>query len=227
MKKSFVAAALLAGLVGPASAATLIDFTKDNAETGSVFGIQWDVTAEGGSLSNAVHGNRTGCGTTYVCAAVSGGFDVGFGVDAPGNADNFEEIDKGVEAVIVTFKEAVRVLGFAGLLSYIAKPGDKGEDVQLEYSMDGENWTVAGVAPGLAPVGTNFDTVGLASFTLIKAITAKAFRFKSVGLADDRTVNGTAGALTVAAVPVPASLPLLLAGIGALGWVARRKRKAA
>lgn len=32
---------------------------------------------------------------------------------------------------------------------------------------------------------------------------------------------------TVAAVPVPAALPLLLAGIGGLGFMARRKRKAA
>ncbi|GIT86772.1 hypothetical protein ROBYS_17880 [Roseobacter sp. OBYS 0001] len=32
---------------------------------------------------------------------------------------------------------------------------------------------------------------------------------------------------TISAVPVPAALPLLLAGIGGLGFMARRKRKAA
>jgi opacity protein-like surface antigen len=228
MKKSLVAAALAAALAGPASAATVIDFTKDNAESGFVAGIKWEVTAENGTLVNARHKNGKGC-APYACtftAQEGDDYDVGFGVSGA----NREEIDFGLEkaeAVVVTFKEAVRVFGFAGLLAYVANGGTNGEDVQLEYSNDGVNWGVAGVAKGVAPVGKDFDTVGLASLSFVKAITAKAFRFKAVGSADDKTINVTAGALIVAPVPVPASLPLLLAGLGALGWAARRKRKSA
>jgi hypothetical protein len=234
MKKSFVAAALLAGLVGPASAATTtLDFTKDNALFGFVSGIRWDVTAENGALVNARHWNSNGC-APLVCKFTdqSGDdYDVGFGVNGGRNG---EEIDSGLEraeAVVVTFTEAVRVFGFAGLLAYVTTRGSNGEDVQLEYSNDGKNWAVAGVAKGVAPIGNGFDTVGLASLSFAKAIKGKAFRFKAIGAADGTSpsadINVTAGALTVAPVPVPASLPLLLAGLGALGWAARRKRKAA
>jgi hypothetical protein len=48
-----------------------------------------------------------------------------------------------------------------------------------------------------------------------------AFSFGGVELASTKmTVN-------VAPIPVPAALPLLLAGLGGLGLAARRKRKAA
>jgi PEP-CTERM motif len=226
MKIGFVAAALVAGLIGPASAATVIDFTNDNAITGFVDGIKWDVTAQNGTLVNARHKNGNGC-APYACtftAQDGDDYDVGFGVSGL----NGNEIDFGMEkaeAVVVTFKEAVRVFGFAGLLAYVTNGKQNGEDVQLEFSKDGVNWAVAGVAKGVAPVGNSFDTVGLASLSFAKGITAKMFRFKAIGAADGGDINVTAGALTVAAVPVPASLPLLLAGIGALGFVARRKQR--
>lgn len=39
--------------------------------------------------------------------------------------------------------------------------------------------------------------------------------------------SGAIGQFGFAAIPVPASLPLLLTGLGAVAWVARRRRKAA
>ncbi|MEM7710273.1 MAG: VPLPA-CTERM sorting domain-containing protein [Pseudomonadota bacterium] len=58
-----------------------------------------------------------------------------------------------------------------------------------------------------------FSTAGL--FDNVRDLT---FTFAGSGAIDD---------IQVSAVPVPASLPLLLAGLGGLGWAARRRRKAA
>jgi hypothetical protein len=226
MMKSFVAAAFVAGLVGPASAATVIDFTADNAITGNVGGVQWDVTAEGGNLVQATHGNNNDC-APYACAGAPGSYDVGFGISSGPNGN---EIDVGSEAVIVTFKSVVKILGFAGMLAYIdPATNEEGgyESVQLEYSVGGGAWVVAGIADAVE-FGSPFDTVGLAFLDNL-SIFADAVKFTAtgVGTGDDGTLNVTAAALTVAPIPVPASFPLLLAGIGALGFAARRKRKSA
>jgi len=226
MKKSFVAAAVMAGMIGPASAATL-DFTADNERDGITFdGISWEVTSEGGALVDAGHFNDNGCGP-YACFEdgdpANRPFDVGFGVRGANN----NEIDFGSEAVIVTFGSLVKITGFAGMLAYMGQQG--AEAVQLEYSKNfGATWLGAGdyVATSDVEIGENFDTVGLA-FLGGLALYANAVRFKAVGSADDNTINVTAAALHIAPVPVPASLPLLLAGIGALGYAARRKRKSA
>ena len=225
MKTSFVAAALLAGLVGPASAATVLDFTANDFRSGSVGTVGWTVTGDpvAGDLRDAVHGNRNNCGP-YACVSTTGGFDVGFGIRGGGN-DN--EIDP-FEAVIVRFDEIVNITGFAGMLAYFARSAPENfESVRLEYKVGAGPWQLGGVADAVEP-GTPFDTVGLAKSKKLW-FRADAVRFTSggQGTADDRSFNVTAAALTVAPVPVPASLPLLLAGIGALGWAARRKRKAA
>jgi hypothetical protein len=224
MRKTFVAAALLAGMVGPASAATVIDFTANDLTTDTFNGITWTVTSGTAALlENARHGNDVNCGI-YAC---NGGgadddeppFDVGFGIIG----FNSNEIDL-QESVIVTFSTFVRITGFAGMLAYLGK--ETGEAVQLDY-WDGTGWSLLDVAESTEPgVSAGFDTVGLAEKLGLDQIT-KAVRFTATGTSDDSDINVTAAALHVAPVPVPASLPLLLAGIGALGFAARRKRKAA
>ena len=220
MRNSFLAAALLAGFVGPASAAT-IDFTANNSRSGTtVDGVEWQVLNDG--LTDSVHWNKNNCGE-YACAATNGGFDVGFGILGANN----NEIDPR-EAVIVTFNGLVRILGFAGMLTYFDRGASENfETVKLEYKIGDGPWLVAGLADAVE-AGTPFDTVGLVVNKGLW-ILADAVRFTSTGkgTADDNSFNVTAAALHVAPVPVPASLPLLLAGIGALGWAARRKRKAA
>jgi hypothetical protein len=74
--------------------------------------------------------------------------------------------------------------------------------------------------------GTNFDTVGLAFLTGL-SLFADTVRFRAggIGTSDDGSFNVTAAGLEV--VPVPAALPLLLAGMGALGVASRRKKRKA
>jgi hypothetical protein len=231
MRKTVALVALAAGLAGPASAATVLDFTTDNATSGTVEGVGYNITAQSGGLVNAVHWNDSNCGI-YACDSVSGGFDVGFGISGGANGN---EIDAGIEAVVVTFNSLVKIVGFAGMLTYFDDVVGNDEQisteaVQLEYSVNGGlNWLGLGDYIAYAEESGNpFDTVGLAFLDNLSII-ANAVRFTATGIGngDDGTLNVTAAALTVAPVPVPASFPLLLAGIGALGFAARRKRKAA
>jgi opacity protein-like surface antigen len=265
MKKSLVAAALAAALVGPASAATVLDFTSrgesgigpDNL-SGTKDGIGYEITAATkltngtlpGTVTNSTHKTNLGCTRpdwVFACAAVGNRFDVGLGIDRPGS-DNSNEVDGSIRAeeyVQVKFNSLVRILGFAGMLAYKDSPVTEGgnknrkpggtETVRLGYSIDGVNFTWIDALPlnddnDPGTVGDNlFNTVGLAYLKGLTTVQARYVRFTAGGVApfDDGNANITAAGLIVAPVPVPASLPLLLAGLGALGWAARRKRKSA
>lgn len=51
--------------------------------------------------------------------------------------------------------------------------------------------------------------------------------YSITGIVTDSPFGAGAGAFQVSAVPVPAALPLLVTGLAGLGFLARRKRKAA
>lgn len=253
MNKSFVAAALLMGMVGPVSAATVLDFTTKAIGTANVQGtalpgIGYKITGSG-KLTDATHKTDLGCtgaGWDFDCYGKNDKkpFDVGFGVDADKINDNANEIDgmikkdgkiKKNEWVQVTFDSLVRIVGFAGMLAYNDSQNTGGtETVVLQYSTDGFK-TFGSIAAKATnddndpwTFGDNkFDTAGLAFLDGLKNIKATAVRFTAGGVYpfDDGNANITAAGLKVAAVPVPASFPLLLAGIGALGFAARRKQR--
>lgn len=245
--KGFVAAALAAGLVGPASAATVLDFTKDDAISGTVGTVSYDVSATDATndplrvLSNSRHDVDLGCegtGWNFDCRSVGGKYDVGFGVVGrnPSEIDATNPQITPLEYVQVTFDGLVKILGFAGMLAYNgSQPGEGTEKVVLEYSADGGvSWAMVDVLAfndDNDPTNSgndNFDTVGLA-WLKTGPLLANVVRFTAGGRSpfDDTTANVTAAGLLVAPVPVPASLPLLVAGLGALGFMARRKRKSA
>jgi len=222
-----------------ASAATL-DFTANNDVSGNILGTTWSVsTRVGDSLTNSTHKNNDGCtgqGWDFACAGGNGSYDVGFG--ANGNGTNNNEIDGQLdnedEFVEVTFGETLRVLGFAGMLTYDEEdpvPEENREQVKLEYRVGNGAWQHV-LAEPLFEIdedpnsGGNFDTVGLA-FKDGLSLFADTVRFRAtgVGTSDDDSFNVTAAGLKVAPVPVPAAFPLLLAGLGALGFAARRKKR--
>jgi hypothetical protein len=244
MRKTVALAALLAGLVGPASATTVLDFTADDAVGGSAGGTTYTVSAIGGTLVNTTHWNDNNC-VGFDCRSVGSRFDVGFGVDGPASPplENPSEVDATVAAteyVMVKFDAFVKILGFAGMLTYNdSKSVENTETVMLEYSLDGgETWLGTNLyqAPALNDdndeddIGDNqFGTVGLAVYTFLPGfeVIANAVRFTAngTGTFDNGNTDITVAGLTVAPVPVPASLPLLLAGLGALGFAARRKQR--
>ena len=72
----------------------------------------------------------------------------------------------------------------------------------------------------------------LGSYLLSVSIGLGTFNPNNIGYVDNVEISGTLADATydfeaVTPVPVPAALPLLLAGLGGLGLAARRKRKAA
>lgn len=220
-------------MAGPVSAATVLDFTTGAIGTGNLVGTaggtNYTISGVGGALVDATHTNTVGCASTGSSWGTFACNDVGFGVFG---GTNNNEIEGGLQAaseyVMVKFDSFVKILGFAGMLTYINEGDDGGnsETVILEYSNDGgSSWFDYDEAvANYNTAGGTFDTVGLAFLENLSVI-ANAVRFTAGGDGDDIDTNVTAAGLIVAAVPVPASFPLLLAGIGALGFAARRKRR--
>lgn len=242
MKSKFIAVAIAAGLASPAAASTFLDFTSSSIDTpgslaGFVEGVGYTISSGGGALTNATHWNNIGCAAAFgfACSASGNSYDVGFGVQG-GNNNEVDGI-AGNEYVQVLFNSLVNITGFAGMLTYddSVDPISNTEQAELLYSSDGgTTWSsLLGITQNTdADIGgTNntFGTVGL-SYLDGFSVQANVVRFKAQGTGtfDDGNANITAAGLEVAAVPVPAALPLLLAGVGAFGWAARRKnRKAA
>lgn len=261
MKKRLVVAALLAACASPAAAVTVLDFTSSaintNASGDPVIGSGYTISGSA-ALTNATHKNNVGCtgsaGGNFACSQTSptsGVYDVGFGVKGLNN----NEVDgvRANEYVQVAFGGLVKVLGFAGMLTYDDSqttyqsacamrttngcyPTRGTETVILQYSTDGLTWgslTANALnddndnATNTGTGNNKFDTVGLA-FWQGPAVSARYVRFTAGGVYpyDDYNTNITAAGLTIAAVPVPAALPLLVAGLGALGMVGARRKRA-
>jgi len=230
MSRTIVIAALCAALVGPASASTVLDFTSGAIGTGNLSGqaagTSYSISGSG-KLTNSMHKTNAGCtlaGWNFACSKTGTKYDVGLGVAGT----NGNEIDP-TEWVQVKFDSLVRVLGFAGMLGYNDSTSPGTETVILQYSANGGSTWGSVFASALDDDNNNqFSTVGLA-FIRDLSITANVVRFTASGKKpyDDGNANVTAAGLKIAAVPVPASLPLLIAGIGALVIAGRRKGRMA
>jgi hypothetical protein len=191
------AAALSAAIATGASAAT-VEFGSNTFDNGWASWIRYDDSANRGTLNDRDNpANALG-------SDASSFFEIGFGSQVElkfGSAftspGTLIEVTNGSTA---NWPESVDI--------YVGNDGDAGS-----FNFVGSMSNASAQNPGGAFTfaGGPFDTVRL--------IDTSSFPATGSGGWDIAAVR-------VAAVPLPAALPLLAAGLGAFGFVARRKRRA-
>lgn len=194
-------------LLGAPVAAGTIDFegfsAGDNVTSVSVAGATASVSATGGIDQAWVFDTDNPTGGDFDLAAPF--LDSGA---TPGNVLIIQENDDGVPddagaggTITFVFDRAVRFLGF---------------DAFDDFGID-----VSGSEAGQVFTATNGRDRGDATFGGFDWVTTSlTFDFNGTG------PGGRSGAidnLQIAAIPVPAGLPLLALGLGLLGWAGRRR----
>jgi len=94
---------------------------------------------------------------------------------------------------------------------FILDGGDNGDGTKLLL----DNVLVAGVPNGFGGGDNQYEVFDFGDNAFAQSLTV------------DFAGSGAVGQFGFSIVPVPASLPLLLTGLGAFAWVARRRRKTA
>lgn len=140
----------------------------------------------------------------------SAGFDASFGVQVAGIQNQY------------TMEQSITGAGGLYTLSWYdaGRWGDEGQMYQVNFG-----GSTIGTFSVNAGQGWSFN-----SFTFTAAAGAQQLAFVGVGSQADGTVFldkiSLTGGAAVSPVPEPESLAMMLAGLGALGGVARRQRKA-
>lgn len=225
-KITAIAAAVVAGGIGAAPAAT-IDYTAAATGTsGSIAGTSWTMTSNVGTLNNSQKFDGQDSLPSLASTGLAfqrDGYGVRSAIDNVKNDDEITTVRGGMEAITITFAKAVKLTGVSFLDLFLPATGATiGEVGHIELS-DGTTLAVPGT--DLANSATS-KRAGYASLDVAGLIT-KSIKIY-IGLTNDRQgfADGALASVSVAPVPVPAAGLLLLGGVGGLAAV-RRKRKTA
>ncbi|HXI87922.1 MAG TPA: VPLPA-CTERM sorting domain-containing protein [Parvularculaceae bacterium] len=209
MRNLLVAVAAVGALAfaGAANAA-LLDFTDSSTPlSGTIDGVHYDVSATGGAITNSQAQDGNTCGTTDLACEVDG-----LGV----NDDEVSDMIKTGESITIDFGQKVAITGIALLDLFQSYNGIE----EAVITWDGGSFSIFGSEI------VNSGASGLA--TWIGSIITTSITFTASNIFGDDGINDFAvAALRVEAVPLPAALPLFLAGLAGLGFARGRKRKAA
>jgi hypothetical protein len=178
----------------------------DFASPGWVTGLSpsWDVSMSGYdfTVTGSVSNNKSGREFNDVVWS-----QYGFGIDS--TKDKASDLVNEYEIIKFTFTAPTSV-SLVGA-RFLDKKGNSidGDDDQYEYSVDGGRWT-----------SRNFDSDG---FRDLESGTEFAFRY-----ADDDGksfwVSGLDVCAPVAPIPEPETYALMIAGLGLVGFMARRRK---
>ncbi|HXI87921.1 MAG TPA: VPLPA-CTERM sorting domain-containing protein [Parvularculaceae bacterium] len=200
-------------LAGAAKAAVL-DFTSSatGAPSGSVAGVAYSIISSG-ALTNAQAQDGGSCAGHGLACQIDG---LGVGDD---------EITSGAvgtlqtgESLTVTFSQQVQLTGVALLDLFYS---NRGVEVAT-ISWQGGSTTIS---------ASELSNTGLSGFAALNSLVGVVTNFVSFTAAnlfgDDGNNDFAVAALSFEPVPLPAALPLFLAGLAGLGFARGRKRKAA
>lgn len=224
MKKAFAIAALLASAALPATAAT-IDFTAASTGTsGTIAGTTWTMSSNVGTLNNSQkfdgQDSLSSLGSTGL-AFQTDGYGVRSKYDSQRNDDEITSITAGMEAVTIAFAKPVLLTGISFLDLYLPRTGGAGEVGYAKLS-DGTILSVA--ATDLANIPSKTFRAGYAALSTL-GIKTKSISIY-MGLTNDLQGNadGALASVSVAPVPLPAAGLMLMAGLGGLTALRRKKR---
>lgn len=225
MKKAFAITALLASAALPATAAT-IDFTAAGTGTsGTIAGTTWTMSSNVGSLNNSQKfdgqdslASLSGTGLAFQ----TDGYGVRSKYDAQRNDDEITSIRAGMEVVNIVFAKPVLFTGLSFLDLYKPRTGTGPGEVGFAKLSDGTIFSV--LATDLSNIPNKTFRAGYAALSTLGVKTTSISIY--MGLTNDLQGNadGALASVSVAPVPLPAAGLMLMAGLGGLTALRRKKR---
>jgi hypothetical protein len=209
LKHTALAIALV-GAFGVANATPLVYNTNTaSVATSSFFG----GTLLDSAITNVVTDSYTGTARTAV-------YDTGTGLDFYYQFTNDLTSDTGVERFSAYDFSS---LGVADVDVYQTNEAFGIFTAGTETSNFADRTDLGVIAFSFVPDGLSKINPGMTSYTQIIRTEARAYKDGNFGLLNGHAAN--AAGFAVAAVPEPESLAMLLAGLGLMGTIARRRSR--